>query len=411
VNADVLTALRSRPPAGRVLDALAGRDDVWVVGGAVRDALLGRAWRNDLDLVVEGDAAALAGALGEVVAVHEAFGTAEAVVDGLPVGVARARTETYPAPGALPVVVPGELAGDLARRDFTVNAIAVGMDGALRGAAGWEDDLAAGRLRVLHEGSFLDDPTRLWRAARYAARLGFALEEETERLARAAVAGGALTTVSGARLGGELLLALAEPDPAAALAAAFELGLLPEGAHPRRAVVRDALALLPADGDAGLLALAATAGGVGAGRLRAWLDDLAVPARERDVVVAAAGGADALAAKLAAAGGVPSAIAAAARGRTAEEVALAGAVGGGEADAPGSPGRAGSPGVGGSAAAARAWLSELRHVSLDITGDDLLEAGVAPGPEVGERLRRALAARLDGTAPDRQAQLAAALAS
>jgi tRNA nucleotidyltransferase (CCA-adding enzyme) len=433
MDPDVLASLRALPGAAVVLDALAGREDVWVVGGAVRDALLGRTPR-DLDLVVEGDALALARELGEVVEVHERFGTAEARVEGLAVGVAGARTETYAAPGALPDVQPGTLEEDLARRDFTVNAVAVGMDGELRGAGEWRADLEAGRLRVLHERSFLDDPTRLWRAARYAARLGFGLEEATERLAKQAVAAGAPATVTGPRLGNELLLALGEPDPAAALAAAYELGLLPAGAHPRRAVVRAALALLPEDGTEGLTVLAAMSGAVAPERLRAWLDDLAVPARERDVVVEAVRGAEGLAARLGAATR-PSEIAAVARGRAVEELALAGAVGGGaeraaeggaEAAAEGGPEGAAEGGPegakrgaedgaegtreGGAEAAARAWLGELRHVRLDIDGRDLLAAGVPEGPEVGERLARALDARLDGEAPDRERQLAVALA-
>ncbi|MET0559536.1 MAG: hypothetical protein ABW065_12840, partial [Solirubrobacterales bacterium] len=274
---DVLTRLRARPAVAAVLDRLGERADVWVVGGAVRDALLDRAPR-DLDLVVAGDALALAAQLGDLVAAHEPFGTAEVCVDGLAVGVAAARTETYPAPGALPVVRPAALEEDLRRRDFTVNAVAVGLDGRQHGSGPWREDLDGRLLRVLHDGSFADDPTRLWRAARYAARLGFALEERTERLARAAVSDGALDTVSGPRVGAELLLALDEPDPEAALVAAHELGLLPAGIRPRRRLVRDALALGGAHVRPGLLALAAMCGAMPGPRLRAWLDELGVPA-------------------------------------------------------------------------------------------------------------------------------------
>src|SRR5204862_6308310 len=102
-------------------------------------------------------------------------------------------------------------------RDFSANAIAVDLHGGLHAAAGAEGDLHAGRLRVLHDRSFLDDPTRLWRLARYAARLGFAIDPETERIAREAVASGALDTLTGPRLGTELARALNAPDPLAAL--------------------------------------------------------------------------------------------------------------------------------------------------------------------------------------------------
>jgi tRNA nucleotidyltransferase (CCA-adding enzyme) len=385
---DVLDTLRALPAGAAVLAALGARDDVWVVGGAVRDALLGRE-PKDIDLVVAGDAAAVAQSLGPVREAHDRFGTFTVGVEGAPVNVATARRETYARPGALPDVEAASLTEDLARRDFTVNALAVDLAGGLHGAEGAQADLAAGRLRVLHEGSFRDDPTRLWRLARYAARLSFAIEPETEALARAAVAAGALDTVTGPRIGAEVALAVNEPDPLAALAAAHELGLLPAGMAPRRALTGRALALLPDDGHPGLLALAAAAGAVPEERLRAWLDALAVTAREREQVVAAATGAEALAELLAAARR-PSEIHAAARGKQPEHVALAGALG--------------------PEAAARAWLDDLRDVHLDISGDDLLAEGVPAGPEMGRRLDRALAAKLDGRADGREAELAVALA-
>ncbi len=386
--ADVLAALRALPGAAAVLDGLGARQDVWVVGGAVRDALTGRA-AKDLDLVVAGEASALAAQLGEVREIHDRFGTVTVIVDGAPVNVATARTETYAAPGALPDVRPGSLDEDLVRRDFSVNAVAVDLDGGLHAVPGAQDDLAARRLRVLHERSFADDPTRLWRLARYAARLGFAIEERTLALAVGAVGDGVLSTVSGARIGNELALALNEPDPLAALAAAHELGLLPPGMAPRRGLTARALALLPEDGHPGILALAACAGAMPEPRLRTWLDDLSVAARERDQLIAAATGAEPLAAALNAAQR-PSEIHAAARGRQPEHVALAGALGPEQA--------------------AREWLERLRDVHLEISGDDLLAEGIPPGPEMGRRLDRALAAKLDGRTPDRAAELATALA-
>ena len=124
--------------------------------------------------------------------------------------LAGARRERYERPGALPEVELGaSLREDLERRDFTVNAIALHLaDGELTWLPGAEEDLRAGRLRVLHDGSFRDDPTRLLRLARYAARLGFEPEERTDRLAAEAVAGGAVDTVTGSRLGAELRLLL-----------------------------------------------------------------------------------------------------------------------------------------------------------------------------------------------------------
>src|SRR4051794_40345423 len=198
-NEQVIAGLRH--PA---LEVLRDEPEVWVVGGAVRDVLLGRPPR-ELDVVVEGDAVALARRLGEPDAVHERFGTAR-VGD---VDLAAARTETYAAPGALPDVRLGAtIEDDLARRDFTVNALAVRLaDGTGVGRPGALEDLEARVLRVLHERSFVDDPTRVLRLRRYAARLGFAPDAATARLAADADFG----TVSGDRLGAELRLALAEP--------------------------------------------------------------------------------------------------------------------------------------------------------------------------------------------------------
>src|SRR6187399_1791526 len=159
-------------------------DPVYLVGGAVRDLLLGRG-RADIDLVVEGDASALAGRLGADVISHERFGTAKVRLDGHEVDIAGARSESYPHPGALPVIAAGvDLADDLRRRDFTINAMAIPLLGEPRliDPHGGRGDLARGQLRVLHDDSFADDPTRAIRAARYAARFGLALEQHTAEL-------------------------------------------------------------------------------------------------------------------------------------------------------------------------------------------------------------------------------------
>src|SRR6478752_244315 len=180
----------------------AAREPVYVVGGAVRDLLLGRP-RADLDLVVVADPVALAECLGSAVIEHARFGTAKLALDGHEVDIATARTETYPYPGALPVVEPAAtIEEDLGRRDFTVNAMAVPLEGPrLIDPQGGREDLERALLRVLHERSFVDDPTRAIRAARYAARFRFALEPETERLLRKAD----LTTVSADRRWAELV--------------------------------------------------------------------------------------------------------------------------------------------------------------------------------------------------------------
>ena len=164
----LLDLMRRAPGAEPALEALAGEPGVHVVGGAVRDALLGRVPR-ELDLVVEGDAAAVARRaarrLGGHVVAHERFGTATVRAPAASFDVVSARTESYERPGALPDVRPGaSIEEDLRRRDFAVNAIALRLaDGEEIAFPGAREDLAAGRLRVLHPRSFEDDPTRLHR--------------------------------------------------------------------------------------------------------------------------------------------------------------------------------------------------------------------------------------------------------
>lgn len=385
VMTDVLTALDA-VPGGRVLRraAAACSAPTYLVGGAVRDLLLGRRPR-ELDVAVEGDPSGLVAALGGEVERHPRFGTAFVRGDGWSVDVAQCRAERYPRAGALPEVAPADIGTDLLRRDVTVNAIAVALaDGRMVAAPHAHEDLRDGLLRVLHERSFVDDPTRLWRLARYRARLGFELEARTAALAREAVQARALDTVSGMRVGNELRLILAEDDPVCALRSVAELGLAP-WLDPDPARIAAARELLPLGRRDDLTVLAAA---LDAHVGTPLLDDLGFPAAERDVLDRA------LAVRRGEhvpAGARPSEIAAAFRGLPDEAVAVAP-----PAQRP----------------AARRWLSELRDVRLVIGGDDLVAAGVPEGPEVGERLRATLAAVLDGdVGPTREAQLAAALGS
>jgi tRNA nucleotidyltransferase (CCA-adding enzyme) len=381
--------LRSLPVAAPVADVL---PHAWVVGGAVRDLLLDGRAAVDLDLIIEGDAVAaaqqLAAALNGRLISHEAFGTASVAAGGHRYDLATARAESYPQPGALPDVRPGTLQEDLLRRDFTVNAIAVSFDGRVCAAPRAFEDLAARVLRVLHERSFLDDPTRLLRLVRYVTRLGFAVEPSTAALADAAVEGGALSTVTPTRIGAELRLLLREPSAVEALAwvAEWPLGM---PLSFDASVARRALALLPEDGRADLLLLGAACRSVEPAALAGWLDALEFLGRERDIVVGVAQ-AEGIEGRLAGAGR-PSEVAAVARGVPVEAVALAGALG--------------------AESAARAWIEDLRGVTLAIDGTDLLAAGIPQSAAVGRALAAALDARLDGAAPDRDAQLAVALAA
>ena len=348
----------------------AGGTPVYLVGGAVRDLLLGRE-RGDVDVAVEGDAIALARSLGGEVREHERFGTATVRLGELDVDLAATRAEEYARPGALPEVRPATLAEDLSRRDFTVNAIALPLHAPDRpiDPHGGRVDLRAGLLRVLHRGSFADDPTRALRAARYAARFGFRLEPETEAALREADP----TTVSADRIEAELARIVAEEEWRRALELLEEWGLA-EGADLELiAAVRETLARPPWLGTVPPASAMLIAGGPACGAYVPSAEPLHA-ARE----LAAVGPAP------------PSRLAEAARVASPISLVIARALGAGWLDS---------------------FIGDWRRVRLEIDGDDLLAAGIEQGPAVGRGLAAALAAKLDGEISGREAELETALAA
>ena len=209
-----------------MLRGIAERVQAYLVGGAIRDLLLGVDDGPDLDVAIEGEVDALSDMPGFEPEREGLFLTGRLELDGIKVDVARARAESYPQPGALPEVRPATIEEDLARRDFTVNAMAFPLAGdrtELIDPHGAVDDLRAGHLRVLHERSFVDDPTRALRAARYAARLGFELEPGTAKLLERTD----LSSVSDDRVQAELRRIAAEDDPGRALRLIVDWGVMP----------------------------------------------------------------------------------------------------------------------------------------------------------------------------------------
>jgi tRNA nucleotidyltransferase (CCA-adding enzyme) len=357
---DLARALQDAHPE---LEAVreAAREPVYLVGGAVRDLLLGRPGA-DVDLVVVGDAGSLADRLGGAAAEHERFGTLKLDLDGREIDVAAARTESYPAPGALPVVQPAaSIEQDLARRDFTINAIALPLQGEARlvDPHGGRDDLARGLLRALHDRSFADDPTRAIRAARYASRFGFRAEAETEELLRRTD----LTTVSADRRRAELERLAAEANAREGfelLAGWGVIDLRPGGIELMKAV--DDLLKNPD-----------------------WAET--VP-RGRALVAAALGppGAEEVLASMWAP--KPGEGVELAERRDPVELILARAMGCDWIDH---------------------YLTSWRKIELEIDGDDLIAAGVEQGPAIGRGLRAARSKKLEGEASGREEELAAAL--
>jgi len=213
---------------------------IYAVGGYVRDLLLGRS-TSDIDLVVEGDAIAVAQHLREslrgTVTPHPRFATARLRLPaGITLDLATARSEQYPEPAALPEIHPAPLLVDLARRDFTINAMAARIErrgfGRLIDPFGGSADLRRGRIRVLHDRSFIDDPTRIFRAARLEARYRFAISRDTMRLIAAAVERRVVGKLVGSRIFTELLLIASEGSAPAIIRRLSRLGVLAT-IHPK----------------------------------------------------------------------------------------------------------------------------------------------------------------------------------
>jgi tRNA nucleotidyltransferase (CCA-adding enzyme) len=350
-------------PGSERLKSAAQGVNAYLVGGAVRDLLLGEP-HPDLDVVVEGEVRPIAEALGGEVTEHERFETATVRLGELRVDLARARSETYARPGALPMVTPASIEEDLARRDFTINAMAVPLSGELEliDPHGGVADLGEGVIRVLHQASFRDDPTRALRAARYAARFGFELEPDTAGLLTDAD----LSTVSADRVNAELRRIAAEESPGKALALVRDWKLIPDldPQGPERAArVADLVASSPWKG------------------LVDRVDAVVLAVREPPEVCA----------KLAAATPErPSQAVGLARGQPPTQLIVARAMGAEWLDR---------------------YADEWRHVSLEIDGSDLIEAGIPEGPAVGRGLEAALSAKLDGELSGREEELRVAVAA
>ena len=396
---DLRERILALPGMDALLPALEGEPPVYLVGGAVRDLLRG-AGHVDLDVAVEGDAVAtareIAERLGGTAVEHGRFGTATVTAPGLSVDLATTRRETYPRPGALPEVEPAPLAADLGRRDFTINAMAAGLSGAdlglLHDPHGGRDDLAAGVIRILHERSFVDDPTRVLRAIRYEARLGARLDPLTETLAREAIETGALRTVSGKRLRDELIDLLNEPDMPEAVRRMCELRL-DRALYPALLCDPDR-ADRAARGAAQVgahraLSVLATMIAPDADALHPWLDRMAFPRPERETVARAAYSGPHLAHALRP--GMPaSELYDRLHGEPLEALVVALAWG-----APDE--------------AVLRYLGDVRGARLEVTGSDLIAAGVPESPALGRALEETLRRKLDGEIDGRDEELRVAV--
>jgi tRNA nucleotidyltransferase (CCA-adding enzyme) len=404
--ADELAGLTELAPVFEAVAAASEHyDGVYLVGGTVRDILLGEP-NFDVDVAVEGDAISLAravaDALGGRVRAHTKFGTAVVVYgDDDRIDVVTARTEFYDAPAALPSVEHATIREDLFRRDFTINAMAVSLKGddfgRLVDPFYGRRDLEAKTIRVLHNLSFIDDPTRIFRAIRYESRYGFRMDEHTQRLARGTIEMGLVGDLSSARLRDELVALLEEGDAGESILRLAELGA-GTAIHPHLAADAEAVELLErlrqlnerytTGVPAWRLAFEALARRLPPDEIYDWLQRLKVQRRDADRIAWAVTVGPRLVERL--------------RGDTpepSEVVALA------EPYSPDAP----------LFALALAdpqplhdYFERLRNVRLEVSGSDLARLGLGESPQVGEVLAELRRRKLNGQLDGRESELAAA---
>jgi tRNA nucleotidyltransferase (CCA-adding enzyme) len=392
-----------------VLDAVAAVSDpydgVYLVGGSVRDILLGEP-NFDVDVVVEGDAITLANELAKKlegrVRAHRIFGTAVVLYgeDGR-VDVVTARSESYHAPAVLPTVEPGTIDEDLHRRDFTINAMAASLKGDALGALvdpfGGRADLEAGRIRILHDRSFVDDPTRILRAIRYEDRHGFRMDEDTVRLARECIATGHVGDLSGARLRDELIALLEEGDVSHAIPRLAELGAEKE-IHPHVVADDEAVRLFDRlrslktkhglDVPAWRLGLEALGRKLPHDEIGPWLHGLKIRRRDGELITAAIEDGPRIAEQLGRDSLTPADVVELAEPRAPDAPLFALAL----ADQP----------------QLHDFFSHLEAIELEIDGSDIASLGLAESPRVGEILSEIRRRKLNGELDTRESELEAA---
>jgi len=384
---------------------------VYAVGGFVRDLLLS-VRNDDLDLTVEGDgirfAQRLAARLGGTSRRPSEFGTAVVLTpDGRKIDVATARRETYAAPAALPTIEPGSIRDDLSRRDFSVNTMAFALNGPeaflLLDWYGGRADLAEGIIRVLHNRSFRDDPTRIFRAIRLEQRFGFVLHVHTLRLLGRAVEKGWIEQLSGPRLWRELRLMLEGTSPVRCLIRLHELEVL-SGIDPSLTLSPERVLLLTRTADARaelaeiaseegthawLVYLAALLWGMSPPAIRQVCQRLVLSPRVTEGLIDGMAAVERACSPLQPEDAVrPSQVTAALDRVPVDLVALVLAA---------SPEPAARERI-------RQYVTAWRHIQPTLSGGDLKQLGVPQGPLIGRLLAQIRAAKLDGEVLTPQAE-------
>ena len=386
---------------------------VYLVGGFVRDMILDE--RNyDVDIAVEGDgiefAERLAAEMGGRVRAHQKFNTAVVVLDKLEprlrVDVATARTEFYDYPAALPTVEHASIKRDLYRRDFTINAMAVSLAapdfGRLLDFFGGLKDIEERVIRVLHNLSFIEDPTRIFRAIRYENRLGFRMNPHTLGLARGTVEMNLVGDLSSARLRDELIWLFSEPQVAHTIIRIGELGLAPS-IHPALAADEETVAIVErADAAAHRfhlldgarpwrLRLVCLARNLGAGQLELWTERLKLRRSDAEAIVGGVVLGHRVLGRLSGEELTRAALYGLLERLSGEALMLAYAQAGDRARE-----------------ALELYLTELRAVRVSITGRDLIGIGLKESPALGQILSQVRLLKIEGKIDGRKEELGAA---
>jgi len=399
------------PPEIHELLKLSGEvaDDMgfnaYLVGGSVRDLLRGEE-NLDIDIVIEGDGLSFARELGErlqaKVREHHKFGTAQIFSGNFKIDVATARTEYYESPAALPKVETSSIKKDLYRRDFTINTLTVKLNpkdfGILIDFFGGQRDLRERTIRVLHNLSFVEDPTRAFRAIRFAERFGFKISKHTENLIKSTIEMNLFDKLSGPRLYEELLLAFYETDPAKTLKRLSAFGLL-KVIHPNLVFTEELeatlksmqetlswfnLLFLEEETDKAILYLMALLSGLKDEEMKSALERLCPPPKARDIIVSGISKARNLIRQLPV--DDPADINKILGSLNLETILFIMAL---------SKDRRKKKVV-------SQYLTELRNVKTFLKGDDLKKMGIKPGPVYSRILKNLLDERLRGRLKSRE---------
>ncbi|MFZ3137631.1 MAG: CBS domain-containing protein [Thermodesulfovibrionales bacterium] len=379
--------------------------NAYLVGGSVRDLLRGEE-NLDLDIVIEGDGIAFARAFGEKlhakVRTHQKFGTAQIFADRTKLDVATARTEYYESPASLPKVETSSIKKDLYRRDFTINTLAVKLNlrdfGLLIDFFGGQRDLREKSIRVLHNLSFVEDPTRAFRAIRFAERFGFKISKHTDNLIKSTIEMNLFSILSGPRLYEELRLSFHETEPIKTLKKLSDYGLL-KVIHPNLAFTEELeatlrsmqetlswfnLLFLEEKTDKGILYLMALLSGLKDEDMKAAAERLSPPPRIRDIILRGIPQARSILRRFPVNDpvevhkifsnlelGIVLFLMALSKDRKIQKVISH-------------------------------YLTELRNIKTILTGDDLKGMGIQPGPVYSKILRKLLEEKLRGLVKTRE---------